>query len=37
MTNEQEAFSWLIKQGMNWLGKGRLAKTSGRLRLHGLK
>ncbi|RPJ38679.1 MAG: hypothetical protein EHM21_16520, partial [Chloroflexi bacterium] len=37
MTTEQGAFSWLIKQGMNWFGKGQLAKTSGRLRLQGLK
>ncbi len=36
MTIEQGAFSWLIKQGVDWLGKGRLPKTSGRMRLGGL-
>jgi penicillin G amidase len=37
MTNEQGPFDWLMKQGMDWLGKGRLAKTSGKLHLSGLK
>ncbi len=37
MVSEQKPFDWLVKQGMEWLGKGRLAKTTGRLRIPGLK
>ncbi|RPJ49260.1 MAG: penicillin acylase family protein [Chloroflexi bacterium] len=37
MVIEQGPFDWLMKRGMDWLGKGRLAKTSGRLHLPGLQ
>src|SRR5512142_3047173 len=36
MAVERGPLDWLVQRGVDWLNKGRLAKTSGRLRLPGL-